>query len=186
MGDSQFIYGAYVEPKMQGITGIYSIELKPAGEQEMIFTPFFQIPELYSHKPKNKAKGIIERAKKRFAKKGKWSTSERPQLYVPKLSANHILYAFEMDMAAHENLYQIVMSKENEILNTANTELVQNNVNRYTNQNPINFVRKSNAYRVLKSGVTWEYNGKFHFAYRNGDEIHANIIDAESNSQNIR
>ena len=57
------------EPKMQGITGIYSVELKPAGEQEMIFTPFFQLPELYSHMPENKAEGIIERAKKRFTKK---------------------------------------------------------------------------------------------------------------------
>ena len=185
LNDSQFIYGAYGDEKTQGASGVYSIELLPAGTQKQSFTPFFEIENIYDHMSTNKAQRIVSQARKAFEKRGRWSTRERPQLYTPKLGDDHIYYALEMDMDSKENLFQIVMNKDNQIVNTSNTAINQNSINRYTNRSPYDFVRKSNAYRILKSGVVWEFNNKFYYAYRNGDSVEAKIID-ENNSKLVK
>lgn len=183
--DSQFIFGAYGDAKSQGASGVYSIELLPSGSQRQNFTPFFEIENIYNHMNAKKANRIVSKAKKYYAKKGRWSTSERPQLYTPVLGDGFVHYALEMDMDSKENLFQIVINKDNKIVNTSNTAINQNSVNRYTNRNPNDFVMKSNAYRILKSGVCWEYNNQFYYAYRNGDSIEAKIID-ENNAQLVK
>lgn len=115
-GGNQFIVGDYVNAGKKGTTGSYIAKVDQGGGQRFNFIPYFEMEGYERSLNKVRSERKKERAKRKYEKKGEWSTAIKLRLSEPFL-VNDRIHLFADQMVANTyRQHQMIFNESTELL----------------------------------------------------------------------
>lgn len=153
IGTEEYVIGSYTDDGVRGHTGMYIAKIKADGSQEYKFTPYFQLPGFYTQYSDKRTDRIKTRAKEKYEKKGKWSTSRSLKFYVPQMGNDKIFVTAVKDIG-DPNVYQLAFDTNLDLVGLGVTPYQKNST-----QGLLNQLNRDD----LPIGLNWVHEDNFYF-----------------------